>query len=113
MFIVRKRRFTRLRDFESGEQDGWPSFSLKQIIKVNICAFKPSRAAANALLERFSKKIATRAPFNKLVGTALFKLSSKLKSRRCHCLQIFIAIISLLNNVLVSWRCYQKLTRQV
>ncbi|KRZ49474.1 hypothetical protein T02_13879 [Trichinella nativa] len=48
--------FTEPRDLESGEQDGWPSFSLKQIIKVNICALKPSRAAANALLERFSKK---------------------------------------------------------
>ncbi|XP_003371550.1 hypothetical protein Tsp_12072 [Trichinella spiralis] len=43
-------------------------------------------------LNDFQKKIATRAPFNKLVGTALFKLSSKLKSRRCHCLQIFVAI---------------------
>ncbi|KRX37230.1 hypothetical protein T12_17064 [Trichinella patagoniensis] len=49
-------KFTEPRDLESGEQDGWPSFSLKQIIKVNICALKPSRAAANALLERFSKK---------------------------------------------------------
>ncbi|OUC45431.1 hypothetical protein D917_08444 [Trichinella nativa] len=43
-------------------------------------------------LNDFQKKIATRAPFNKLVGTALFKLSSKLKSRHCHCLQIFVAI---------------------